>query len=115
VTTPGDRIRTLCLALPGVTERFSRGEAAWFAANGRQLATMADHHHDDRVSAWVAAAPGEQELLLEAHPGLLFQPPYVGGRGWVGIRLDVPGVEWDLVAALVAGAHATVATRSRRR
>ena len=98
-----------------MTERDSHGEAAWFAANGRQLATMADHHHDDRVSAWVAAAPGEQELLLDAHPDLLFRPPYVGGRGWIGIRLDVPEVDWDLVAALVAGAHAAVATRPRSR
>ena len=45
---PYDRVAASCLAIPGVTERLSHGEAAWFAANGRQFATSADRHHDDR-------------------------------------------------------------------
>ncbi len=39
-----------------------------------------------------------------------FRPPYVGVRGWLGVRLDV-AVDWDQVAALVEDAYRTVAPR----
>jgi hypothetical protein len=98
-----ERIRGLCLALPGVDERLSNGEAAWYV-RGRQFATMSDHHHDDRLALWLAAPAGQQEALIEADPGRFFRPPYVGHRGWVGLYLDVPDVDWDEVGALLAAA-----------
>ena len=114
--TPLDRVRSICLALPDATERLSHGEPTWFVRDRRTFAMFADHHHDDRVCVWCAAPTGEQALLLEAHPDLLFHPPYVGVRGWVGIRLDLEVVDWDLVELLLTSAHATVvqALRGRR-
>jgi hypothetical protein len=35
-------------------------------------------------------------------------PPYVGHRGWLGVRLDVP-VDWDEIADLVTDAYRMVA------
>lgn len=35
-------------------------------------------------------------------------PPYVGGRGWLGVRLDVE-VDWDEVAGIVEDAYRMVA------
>ena len=98
------RLRTLCLALDGVEERLSHGEPAWFTA-GRSFATTADHHHDDRLAVWLAAAAGRQESLIETDSERFFRPPFVGHRGWVGVYLDVP-VDWDELANLVAEAHA---------
>ena len=40
-------------------------------------------------------------------------PPYVGGRGWIGVYLDVEQ-DWDDIAEIVGDAHATV-TAGRRR
>ena len=106
-----ERLRELCLAQPGATERVSHGEAAWFAggARGRQFAMFADRHHDDRVACWCAAPPGAQAPLVEAEPARYFRPPYVGPRGWIGIYLDVPDVDWPRVEQLIEAAHMTVA------
>src|SRR3982751_4274830 len=98
------RVRRLCLALPETTERLSHGEPTWFVRGKRTFVMYADHHHDDRLAFWCAAPPGAQDLLVASDPERFFVPPYVGYRGWIGVRLDVP-IDWDEIAALVADAH----------
>jgi hypothetical protein len=73
--------------------------------------TLSDHHHDDRVAFWCAAPDGAQEELVIADPVRYFRPPYVGGRGWLGVYLDVD-VDWDEVAALVKAAYREVAPKT---
>ena len=36
-------------------------------------------------------------------------PPYVGPRGWLGLRLDLDPVDWDEVAGVIEDAHARIA------
>ena len=103
-----ERIRTICLALPETEERQSHGEAAWFIKGKKQFACFADHHHDERVAVWCAAAPGIQEVLIQTEPTKVFRPPYVGPRGWIGIYLDVEQ-DWEEVASLLREAFRTVA------
>jgi len=110
-----ERLRALCLAQPGATERLSHGEPSWFAGNGRQFVMFADHHHDDRVAFWCAAPPGAQAPLIESDPARYFRPPYVGHRGWVGVYVDVAAVDWERVEDLVDAAHLTVAPPRRTR
>lgn len=107
------QLRALCLAHAGVTEKLSHGEPTWFA-RGRSFATTADHHHDDRLAVWLAAPAGRQESLIETDPERFFRPPYVGHRGWIGVYLDGPSVDWDELAALVAEAHGLIAEPRRR-
>jgi hypothetical protein len=109
-TDPLEGLRRLCLALPETTERLSHGEPTWFVRGRTSFATYADHHHDDRLAFWCAAPAGAQETLVAAGPERYFVPPYVGGRGWLGVRLDVP-VDWDEIAELVDDAYRTVAPR----
>jgi hypothetical protein len=106
--TPLDRLRAICLALPEVTEKISHGEPTWFVR--KTFVTFADHHHDDRLAFWCAAPPGAQEALVAAEPGRYFRPPYVGGRGWLGVWLDVP-VDWAEITEIVRDAYRTVAPR----
>jgi len=106
---PYGRIRAICLALPEVDERLSHGEATWFVGK-RVFVTSADRHHDDRRAVWLAAAEGGQETLIEADSARFFRPPYVGGRGWVGVYLDVP-VDWDELGSLIVDAYRLVAPR----
>jgi hypothetical protein len=106
---PYGRIRAMCAALPEVDERESHGEATWFVGK-RVFVTCADRHHDDRRAVWIAAADGVQETLVEADPLRFFRPPYVGGRGWIGVYVDVP-VDWDELEAGIADAYRLIAPR----
>jgi len=96
--------------LPEVTEKISHGEAAWFVKKG--IANFVDHHHDDRIGFWCAAPPGAQAQWIERDPDRFFRPPYVGGRGWLGVYLDVPDADWDEIAEIVEDAYRTVAPPS---
>ena len=70
---------------------------------------FADHHHDDgRLAIWVAAPAGAQEALTGADPVRFFRPPYVGVRGWIGVRLDTRP-DWDHIAALILDAYRATA------
>ena len=107
---PIHRLRAICLALPDTTERLSHGEPTFFVRDKKTFVMYADHHHDDRLAFWAAAPDGYQRMLVEAEPDRFFVPPYVGVRGWIGVRLDVP-VDWDEIAAIVEGAYRVVAPR----
>jgi hypothetical protein len=49
-------------------------------------------------------------MLVESSPERFFIPPYVGHRGWLGVRLDVPA-DWDEIADLVTDAYREVAPK----
>jgi hypothetical protein len=103
-----ERLRAICLALPEVTERISWGELTWRA--GKIFAQMDTHHHGaDHVAVWLPARPGLQEALVGEDPTQFFRPPYVGHRGWIGVRIDRKP-DWGVVAGLVAAAYREVAS-----
>lgn len=106
-----DRVRAICLALPEVTERLSHGSPAWFV-RGKKTLTMFldDHHGDGRLAIWSPAPPGVQATVVDQEPERFFVPPYVGHRGWIGVRLDVD-VDWDEVRGIVEDAYRTVAPK----
>ena len=108
-----ERVRALCLNQPKATERISHGEPAWFVGKAPQFVTLADHHHDDRLAFWAAAPPGAQQDWVRRDPVRFFVPPYVGGRGWIGVYLDVEQ-DWNDIADIVDDAYRTVATPRRR-
>jgi hypothetical protein len=84
-----ERIRKICLALPETSERLSHGAPTFFVRGKRAfLMVLTDHHGDGRFAIWCAAPAGMQRMLVEADPGRFFVPPYVGHRGWLGVRLD---------------------------
>jgi hypothetical protein len=111
VSDPLDRIRALCLALPEATERLSHGAPTFFVRDKRTFVTyMDDHHGDGRLAVWCAAPPGVQANLIDEEPERFFVPPYVGGRGWIGIRLDVDP-DWEEMAGIVEDAYRVVAPK----
>lgn len=103
-------VRTLCLGLPETSERVSHGAPSFFVREKRLFATvMTDLHGDGRFALWCAAADGVQGLLVAADPDRYFVPPYVGHRGWLGVRLDRGGVDPDELAGILEDAYAEVA------
>jgi hypothetical protein len=107
---PLARLRQICIALPEVTERLSHGEPSWFIREKKLFVSYANHHHDDRLAFWCAAPAGAQEMLVESDSERFFIPPYVGHRGWLGVRLDVP-TDWDEITDLVKDAWRVVAPK----
>ncbi len=103
-------LRPLCLALPQVTERLSHGEPTWFVAGKKPFVMYASHHHDSRSAFWCAAPYGAQPAFVEAYPERFFVPPYVGHRGWLGVRLDVL-LDWQEIAAIVTDAYRVIAPK----
>jgi hypothetical protein len=103
-------VRAICLALPEVTERLSHGSPTWFAGSKTMVMYLDDHHGDGRLALWVAAPPGVQGEMVAQEPDRFFVPPYVGGRGWLGVRLD-RSPDWDEVAGVVEDAYRCVALK----
>jgi hypothetical protein len=104
------RLRAICLALPEVTERPSHGAPTWFVRGKSAFVTLwADGHHDRQFPhLWCAAPPGAQAELTASAPARFFRPPNVGGRGWLGIRLDGPA-DWAEIAELCQDAYRVIA------
>ncbi len=104
-----NRLRRICLAFPQTSERLSHGAPTFFIRGKKAfLMVLTDHHGDGRFAIWCAAADGVQSMLVDADPERFFVPPYVGHRGWLGVRLD-RGFDWDELAGIAEDAYAEVA------
>lgn len=103
------RIREICLGLPETSERLSHGAPTFFVREKRAfLMVLTDHHGDGRFAIWCAAPDGLQKMLVDADPERFFVPPYVGHRGWLGVRLD-RGLDWNELSGIAEDAWAEVA------
>jgi predicted DNA-binding protein (MmcQ/YjbR family) len=92
-----DRVRGICLALPEAVEK-ETWDIPTFRIRDKIFAM--GHVADGRVAVMCKAPPGAQAVLIEAAPERFFRPPYVGPKGWIGIRLD-GAVDWDEVTGLI--------------
>jgi hypothetical protein len=104
-----ERLRKICLGFPGATEKLSHGEPTWFA--GKVFCMLSnDHHNDGIVGFWTPAPAGVQAAMVEAEPERFYRPPYVGVKGWLGVRIDV-SPDWDEIAAIVEDGYRLVAPK----
>jgi len=109
----GAELRALCLSFPEVTEKLTWGDAehagdVTFRVKDKIFAM--EKRGDGRVSVWFKAPPGSQQVLIGADPDTFFRPPYVGHKGWVGMRLDAKP-DWKEVAALMRRSYRLTAPK----
>jgi hypothetical protein len=104
------RVRAICSALPEVTERPSHGTPTWFVRDQKSFVQCwhNGHHDHEFPHLWCAAPPGAQDELIGSDPARYFRPPYVGHRGWVGVRLDGKP-DWTELAEVCREAYRAVA------
>jgi hypothetical protein len=109
---PIERLRTVCLALPEAHE-----VEAWSAPTFRvknkifaMFAASENHHGAGRPSVWVKSTHLIQDMLIHEDPERYFAPPYVGPKGWLGIRLD-RRPNWTTVADLIRDAYLLTAPK----
>ena len=92
------RVRAIAETLPDVEERLSHGSPSFFIGGKKTFVMFVDDHHGDgNVGIWCAAPTGEQSARIAEDPARFFRPPYVGHRGWLGVRLDRPTTDEELV------------------
>lgn len=107
------RVRKAALSHSSAYEKASHGAPCFFIEKKGQFAAFIDNHHGvPGVSLWLAAPVGLQESLIAEDPDCYFRPPYVGAKGWLGVRLD-SSLEWQEVEDLIELAHQTIASKKR--
>lgn len=98
-----DRVGALALTLPESSYRTAHGSPAWRVGgeSGKFFAIIFNRHHGEESVGVLVKTSGQDEMaaLIDADPDAYFRPAYYGPSGWIGLRLDRPGVDWDQVGA----------------
>ena len=108
MTSTTECVRSICLALPARMSGPSHGSPGFFVRKQFVMLWSDGHHEHGFPHLWCAAPLGAQEESVATDPGRYFVPPYVGARGWLGVRLDGE-VDWDEVAERCEDAYRAVA------
>ncbi len=102
-----DRLRAICLALPEAAEK-ETWDLPTFRVRDKIFAMAIIG--EPPLSLWCKAPPGSQAILVGAESRRFFVPPYVGHKGWVGMRLG-RGVDWREVDGLVRRSYRMTAPK----
>jgi predicted DNA-binding protein (MmcQ/YjbR family) len=95
------KLSKICLALPDASREDS-GDFADFRVRKKPFAYFLNNHHGDQiVSVCCRASMGENVDRASREPQRFYLPAYIGPRGWFGLRLDGPAVDWSEVTNLV--------------
>ena len=72
---------------------------------------MDDHHGDGRLALNCRAPVGQSQALAASAPEKFHIPKYVGHRGWVGMWLDIPRLDWAEVEGVLVEAYLRTAPK----
>ncbi len=108
-TDPLQAIRDIALAFPEAEERETWGHPT-FRVRDKIFVTHGVDDDGHQVLT-MKTAPGEQEHLLATGDERFFYPPYVGAKGWIGVRVDAE-TDWREIAELVVDSYREIAPRS---
>jgi hypothetical protein len=109
------RVRDVCFGFPAVDEKLSHGMNAFFVRGKMFLSFVHDHHGDGNLGVWVKSTHEEQKARVAGDPAQFYVPPYVGVKGWLGVRLDVPSTDWIGLQLIVEEAWVATAPPSVKR
>lgn len=106
------KLREICKTLPEV-EFQPAGERHFSLKVGKKSFGwyLNDHHGDGIVSVCCKSTPARQRELVADDPQRYYVPAYVGKSGWVGLRIDLPRIDWGQVLELVVAAYRMRAPR----
>jgi hypothetical protein len=74
-----------------------------------------DHHGDGRVALNCKGSAALHDMLKELAPAQFHVPKYVGNKGWIGLWLDVPKLNWSAVELAVREAYLIAAPKTLAR
>jgi predicted DNA-binding protein (MmcQ/YjbR family) len=101
------RIRAICLELPESEERpFGGHTSPAFRVRDKMFVVISE----DQTSMTFKAPEGVQAILINDDPERFFVPKYVGSKGWVGARLDLPSApDWEEMAEIIYESYCLIA------
>jgi len=95
------RLTDICGTLPEAV-RSVRGDHADFRVRKKVFAYFLNNHHGDGIiSVCVKSALGENADRVVVQPEKYYLPAYIGARGWFGMYLDRPSIDWTEVRNIV--------------
>ena len=101
------RLRAICLWCPEAVE-----QETWDSPTFRirsKIFAMA-RQNGEQLSAIFKAPPGIQSVLVGADPKRFVVAPYLGPKGWVGMRID-DEPDWGEVESLVRRSYRIIAPK----
>ena len=104
------RLRAICMAQPLAAEKLSHGMPHFHIEKGRGFGWYLPDHHGIHAVAVKTSGADEQDMLVEAEPGLFYRPAYLAAAGWLGMRLDLGDTDWERVADRVERSWDVAAT-----
>jgi hypothetical protein len=75
---------------------------AWF---------MIDHHGEGRIDLNSRASAEMHDILRQLAPDHFHIPKYVGAKGWIGLWLDLPKLDWAAVELALIDAYRRTAPK----
>lgn len=106
------RLVEICKSLPEIDcETVGDGHMS-FRIRKKTFAYYLFDHHDDGIIAFCCKSSlNDQRRFIREDAESFFVPAYLGAKGWIGYRLDLATVEWELVSELARAAFQAVAPR----
>lgn len=98
-----ERLRRLCIALPGAEEFTSFGHPGWRV--GKKGFAYYEVYKGEPCIVFKAELPAQQALIASPR---FFVAPYIGKHGWTSLR-SATKLDWGEIADLVAESHRFVA------
>jgi hypothetical protein len=100
----------ICSSFPEV--EISGDQHLTFQVRKRTFAYYLDNHQGDgRIALVCKATPADQDFLVRLDPDRFYIAPYLGHKGWIGLRLDTTEVSWGEVRDLAERAYRLVAPK----
>lgn len=101
-----ERVRALCLALPGAAEKVAHGRPNFFTRKVFAIfgGSLKGEHFSPVARRALLFLPDASERDALMQDERCFVPAYVGPAGWLGLTfhdVEVGDVDWDEVAELV--------------
>lgn len=101
------RLTAVAIGLPETVESTTVHHPS-FRVRSKVFAIFVDA---DPPAAWLKSTAETQTALVASASERFFVPPYLGPKGWVGIRLG-PRADWTELAELVSDAYRLAAPKT---
>ena len=106
------RLVEICRSLPETSYDVVGDEHIAFRIRKKIFAYYLFDHHGDGIIAFCCKSNlNEQRRLIRDDSESFFVPAYLGAKGWIAIRLDLDGVDWETVSELARQAYQSIAPR----